>query len=307
MKKLPNGYWLLFFLVVSLTQPAWSQDGRSFKVISYNILDGFDLGKDKKREAAMIQWLKEQNADVIGFQELNNFTQEKLEVFAKKYGHPYAILLKEDGYPTGITSKTPLELKTKMKGGLWHGMLHAKTAEIDFLVIHLSPHDWKFRRREADVILDYVENTLLKTGQENFMIMGDFNAHSPFDVEFDLVNPESLKLSRQADSVRFSQKGVQAYQTLRDGEIDYSVMARFLSFPLLDVVQKFVPSGKRKSSPTRLSGESFFNEKYNQKRIDYILVSPFLEKKCIDAAVINYGKPEVLSDHFPVLAIFRRN
>lgn len=74
----------------------------------------------------MTAWLKEVDADVIGFQELNNFTAEELKVWAKEIGHEYSVLLKEDGYPIGITSKQPIQLKTKMLGGLWHGMLHVK-------------------------------------------------------------------------------------------------------------------------------------------------------------------------------------
>lgn len=88
-------------------------------MISYNIWNGFDWGKDSQREASMVEWLRAQDADIIGFQELNSFTQEELEHLAQQWGHPYALLLKEEGYPIGVTSKTPLELKSKMLGGLW--------------------------------------------------------------------------------------------------------------------------------------------------------------------------------------------
>ncbi|HSI76656.1 MAG TPA: endonuclease/exonuclease/phosphatase family protein, partial [Lunatimonas sp.] len=229
--------------------PAQNQD---LKVITYNIWNGFDWGKDTEREKAMVDWLKGQDADVIGFQELNSFTPEKLAQLASQWGHPYSLLLKEEGYPIGITSKTPLELKSRMLGGFWHGMLHAKTRDIDFLVVHLSPHDWQFRRKEAEIISTYIENVLAANQQDRFMVLGDFNSHSPFDAVFDAKNPETLKQNQKADSLRFAEKGSAAYQTLRDGAFDYSVMSRFLSLPLIDVVQLLAEDNKKKSFPTPL-------------------------------------------------------
>ena len=277
-----------------------------FKVMSYNIWNGFDWGKDKVREDALIEWLKKQDADVIGFQELNGFTADKLQELASRWGHPYSILLKEDGYPIGITSKTPLLLKTKMIGGMWHGMLHAQTLGIDVIVVHLSPQDWKFRRREAEILSDYIQNVLIQSGQEKYMVLGDFNAHSPFDIDFDKNNPTELRLARQADSIRLAEKGKDAFINLRMGNTDYSVMAKFLSIPLIDVVRPHIPDSRLKSFPTPLVTKDMDpedREKY-QKRIDYILTGTYFEDKVVHAEIINYGQPERLSDHFPVIAVF---
>jgi len=299
---------MLFLLIAfSLNFQVFAQTDQ-IKVMSYNIWNGFEWGKDKEREAAMVKWLQEQDADVIGFQELNDFTAEKLQALASQWGHPYSILLKEDGYPIGITSKTPLLLKTKMIGGMWHGMLHAQTQGIDFLVVHLSPHDWKFRRREAELLSAYIENVLIQTGQEKFMVLGDFNAQSPFDINFDKNNPTGLILAQNADSLRLAEKGKEAFVNLRNNKIDYSVMAKFLSMPLIDVVKPIVAEANLKSVPTPLvTGEMAPSEIATfQKRIDYILVSPYFEDKVIHAEIINYGETERLSDHFPVVAIFKK-
>lgn len=278
------------------------------KVMSYNIWNGFEWGKDKERETAMVKWLQEQDADVIGFQELNDFTPEKLQALASQWGHAYSILLKEDGYPIGITSKTPLVLKTKMIGGMWHGMLHAQTQGIDFLVVHLSPQDWQFRRREAELLSEYMENVLIKTGQEKYMILGDFNAHSPFDINFDKSNPTELRLAQKADSIRKTEKGKEAFINLRNNKIDYSVMSKFISIPLIDVVKPKVADSNLKSFPTPLvTGHMAPPEMATyQKRIDFILASPYFEDRVIHAEIINYGETERLSDHFPVVAIFRK-
>lgn len=300
-----NRFFLLLALLVGLLHDTSAQN-QSLKVISYNIWNGFDWGKDQEREQAMIQWLKEQDADVIGFQELNAFTPDKLARLAREWGHPYSLLLKEDGYPIGITSKTPLELKGRLLGGFWHGMLHAKTRGIDFLVVHLSPQDWQFRRSEAEIVSTYIENVLIKNGQDKYMVIGDYNAHSPFDAGFDLAHPETLRRNREGDRQRFEEKGAEAFQTLRDGSFDYSVMSRFLSLPLIDVVQIHTEANRKSSFPTPLITQDLSPEEragYRQ-RIDYILVSPFFEFRCTDARVINTGTPDRLSDHYPVVASF---
>lgn len=278
----------------------------TLKVISYNVWNGFEWGKDLTREKAMVQWLKEQDADVIGLQELNAFTPEKLALLAKQWGHPYSLLLKEEGYPIGITSKTPLELKSRMFGGFWHGMLHAKTRGIDFLVVHLSPHSWQVRRREAEIISSYIEDVINANQQEKYMVLGDFNSHSPFDANFDHANPETLKQNQQGDSLRYAEKGADAHQTLRNGAFDYSVMSRFLSLPLIDVVQNHTAETSKSSFPTPLVAQELSPEKRAQyrQRIDYIMVSPYFEFRCIRAEIINSGPPDALSDHYPVVALF---
>lgn len=292
---------ILFFLLGNA-----SAQNQSLKVISYNIWNGFDWGKDTEREKAMIEWLKNQDADVIGFQELNAFTPEKLGQLASQWGNPYTLLLKQDGYPIGITSKTPLELKSRMLGGFWHGMLHAKTQNIDFLVVHLSPQNWQFRRSEAEIISTYIENVLIKNKQEKFMVLGDFNSHSPYDAGFDAANSETLIQNQKGDSLRFVEKGHAAHQTLRNGTFDYSVMSRFLSLPLIDVVQKHVEESRKTSFPTPLVTQELPPRQHAkpQQRIDYILVSPYFEFTCTHAEVVNTGIPDTLSDHYPVVATF---
>src|SRR5882672_12802701 len=79
---------------------------RRFKVMSYNVLEGFK--KDSARKAQFIEWVKGFQPDMIAFQELNYFTQASFEAFAKQFGHPYAVIQKENGYPVGLTSKYPI-------------------------------------------------------------------------------------------------------------------------------------------------------------------------------------------------------
>lgn len=296
-----------FFLLLALFYHPVNAQNDSIKILSYNIWNGFDWGKDLDRKNKMTEWLKEVDADVIGFQELNDFTPEKLDVWAKEFGHEYSILLKEDGYPIGITSKQPIQLKTKMLGGLWHGMLHVKTYGIDFIVVHLSPHDWAFRRKEAEIISDYTQKSVLMEGNSKLMVLGDFNSQSPFDVNYDAQNTFSLKRKQLSDSLRRAKNGPDAYQNLRFGSIDYSVISKFLSLPLIDVVQKKQADHNKKSFPTLVLGNDISKSEFekNQQRIDYILVSPNLENQLIHAEILNQGTPDILSDHYPVQATFK--
>ena len=97
--------------------------------------------------------MKAQNPDVVALQELCGYTESRLLEDAKKWGHKYAVILKEDCYPVGLTSSKPIQLREKSRNGLWHGMLHCKTWGVEFFVVHLSPADLAFRIRESEIII----------------------------------------------------------------------------------------------------------------------------------------------------------
>ena len=90
---------------------------------------------------------------------------------------------------------------------------------------------------------------------------------------------------------------------MRDGRLDYSVLSQFLSVGLTDICRLYVPADKRTTFPTaflyrwqhgdtRLHGIS--------ERLDYILVSPSLVSRCVDAHIHNGIETEGISDHYPV-------
>jgi len=290
-----------FFMLLFLTLPFLVLGQKStMKVISSNILNGFDWGKDPDREVKMAAWINEQKPDVVALQELCGFTAEKLAEFARKWGHNYSIILKTEGYPVGLTSNKPIEVKEKLRKDLWHGMLHCKTWNTDFFVVHLSPSDWKFRKKEAEIITQKIKECC--TENDLYIVLGDFNAVSPFDADFNKNNPYQLERYRKSD-----QKN-KKYKNLRDGEYDYSVISQFLSFGLTDVCYRFLNPDKRTSFPTpinvpkRLTAEEM---KVTKHRIDFILVSPPLAAKCIDAKIFNGKENDYLSDHYPVMAVFK--
>lgn len=268
----------------------------TLKVMTYNIWNGFDWGKDSTRNDRFVTWIQSKDPDVLALQELCGYTEETLRGDAKRWDHPYVVMLKTDGYPVGLTSKSPILVKERMLDSLWHGMLHVETSGIDFYIVHLSPADCAFRSKEAKIITEKIS----KNKEENFIVLGDFNAHSPFDGDRLIQNKGLLEKYRRGDEKS-------EYSNLRNGFFDFSVMSTFLSLPLVDLCPYFVSAEKRYSFPTpALIGiyQTAEEISINKERIDYILVSPSLVQYCKGITIYNEGETEALSDHFPVMATF---
>lgn len=138
----------LFILLMLICNGLHSQQTNAFKVITYNIWNGFDFGKDQERRLALTSWVNHQTPDVVALQELCNYSDEKLRQDAQSWGHSYYVLLKTTGYSVGITSKYPIELKEKILAGLHHGALHCTIRGIEFLVVHLHPGSIQFRQKK---------------------------------------------------------------------------------------------------------------------------------------------------------------
>ena len=286
------------FLTISLTGQTTTPD-ESLKVITYNIWNGFDWGKDTKRHKRFIDWVKEQSPDVFALQELCGYTEEKLREDAASWGHPYSVLLKTKGYPVGLTSRKPIELKERLLEGLWHGMLHAETFGIDFFVVHLSPADYAFREREAAIISEKIK----AIENDHYIVLGDFNALSPMDADLNSRKETLLERYRKSDAKN------EKHNNLRDEEWDYSVMATFLALPTIDVGHRNMKGADRYSFPTPILIGSYYNDRAHIgrsfQRIDYLMVSPALARQCQGSKVIHNDDTDGLSDHYPVEGIFR--
>jgi exodeoxyribonuclease-3 len=293
---------LLISLVIfsSFHSIAFSQESKTtLKVISYNIWNGFDWGKDNIRKNNLVSWVKSQNPDVFALQELCGYTQELLLEDAKKWGHSYAEILKTSGYPVGITSNKPIEVKEKILDNMHHGGMHCKISDIDFFIIHFSPFSYLKRHEESKIILDKL--SALPLEQNKYIVLGDFNALSPFDADL-YKNVASL-----IPSMKASESEQSHVRNLLNGELEFGVIGYLLGYPLLDVSQKYTSGwDERVSCPTQVFETVKGNGRpENSKRIDYILVSPFLSEKCTNAKVLNQEETFYLSDHYPVMAEFK--
>ena len=291
MKRLHILYTLLFIWLLPVTSNGQPAGKEKLRVISYNIWNGFE--HDASRRANFINWIKGQQPDILAMTELVGFTEKDLGQLASEYGNKYYAIVKEEGYPVGITSNEPITVVKKQVEGFWHGMLHVKTHGLDMIVTHLSPHDWKFRLKEAQMLTSYIQDNQL----DNCMVMGDFNAYSPFDADWVETHAQLIENMQKWDAEQ------ETYRNMRDGRFDYSVLSKFLSIGLTDICRLYVPADKRTTFPaaflygwqhgdTRLHGIG--------ERLDYILVSPSLVSRCLDARIHNGIETEGISDHYPV-------
>ncbi|NBC65072.1 MAG: hypothetical protein GVY07_05330 [Bacteroidetes bacterium] len=274
----------------------------NLKVITYNIWNGFDWGNDEERRQRVQEWMRSQRPSITALQELNNYTPAKLKEDAESWGHPYSVLLKTTGYSVGLTSAFPIQVKEKIREGMHHGALHLKTAGIDLLVVHLHPGSIKTRMEESGILLSKLEE--IEMENPLYMVLGDFNAHSPYDAH--LYDPDGYLLNRR----RTNNAGKGMDGNIYLNNLDYSVMSSFLGFPLYDVTQKYTTGmSERGTFPGRVLGpvnsESAEQLISRLERIDYVLVSPELLKRSVDSKVHNGEENWFLSDHYPVEVTFR--
>ncbi|GGZ21043.1 hypothetical protein GCM10007049_12090 [Echinicola pacifica] len=295
MKKIT--FLILAFIIAF---PSFGQGQKELKVISYNIWNGFDWGKDPERRLALGQWMKNQAPDVVALQELCAYTPEKLQEDATSWGHDYSVLLKTTGYSVGITSAEPIEVRSRLFAPLHHGALHVVIVGIDYLVIHLHPGSIQRRREELQLLRAYIDEVIQTT--ENLMVLGDFNAHSPLDASVYLENQAWLEDKWES----YQEKGLDGNMAIKL-QPDYSVMAGFLSLPLYDVVWQSKGASKDNVSYPAMA----LSDKENQgteipgnERIDYIMVSEDLQPSIIEAHIGNKEDNWYLSDHYPVIATF---
>ncbi|MGW9686346.1 endonuclease/exonuclease/phosphatase family protein [Flagellimonas sp. 2504JD1-5] len=267
--------------------------------MSYNIWNGFDWGKDNDRREKCVDWIKSKKPDVVALQELCGYTEEMLKEDALKWGHQYVLLLKTAGYPTALTSNRPIQLKERKLNDFWHGVLHCETYGIDFYVVHLSPADAKFRLKEAKMIVRDIQ----ESERDNYVILGDFNANSPFDA-YALEKNNGLR-------EKYRPKSADAkHSNLLNGNFDYSVIGQFLACPAVDLALNkvdLVNKGYTFPSPV-LVGKYDHNDRSimeNRVRIDYILASPRLGATCEGFEIFNQKETHGLSDHYPVMAEFK--
>lgn len=268
----------------------------NIKVMTHNIRNGFNWGKDTTRKKNWVKWIQEKKPDVLALQELCGYNKEKLKADAAKWGHNYVKILKTGGYPTGLTSREPIKIKERVTDKLWHGLLHCETYGIDFFVVHLSPADCYFRLKEANFIKEKVKSCK----NDKYIILGDFNAHSPFDEQLLKNNHSLLK--------KYSKNKSDKYSNLRLGEFDYSVISTFIALPTIDVSCKFIDITDRYTFPSPVLLGSYIKTmeelEQTRERIDYVLTSPVISKSCTSVNIYNKGEVETFSDHYPIMAEF---
>ena len=279
-------------------------------VLNYNVFNGFRGGRSYKPTVA---WVNTVKPDIAAWQELVGWNEARLKKAANDWHHPHAATLKGGGYNIGITSRTPIEVIARNTKGFHHGYLHCRTAGIDVIVCHLWPAGVRQQLGEADQLRDLVRR-LAKEGRQ-VILMGDFNAHAAtdkpwLDKQQPLLDRRKVGDAKKRPEDRF----------IVDGKYIFPIMNRILEAPLHDLVHERFATAHPKptpaealqlgSFPTRVLGHVKTPELQRGflERIDFILTTPALAKHCTSAKVCREPKVlETISDHYPVVAIFKPN
>ena len=268
-----------------------NQKSHHLKIISYNVWYGFS--KVPERKETWLTWINEQRPDVVSLQELNEYTPQKLAQDARRYGHNYSVLLKEDGFPTGITSRYPVENVVKITEGFHHGLIRVTIQQIYFYVIHLHPSNWETRKREISLILQDIDE--LPAGSQ-VVLAGDFNTFSPLD---------SVYYSHGRLEPFFNDRdSLYQEKNLNHGQLDYTVIQEVMDHGLIDLEASLRTASYEFSGsfPTLIEKEG---EHGDQRRLDYIFTSQNLADKVTRANIIASDTTLILSDHLPVVVELR--
>jgi exodeoxyribonuclease III len=286
--------YAIYVLIITFVVPGCflnpgkrNNNGDNLRIVSYNVWYGFTLVPERKEK--WIDWMKEQQPDVVSLQELNEYTSLKLAEDAKRYGHEYSVLLKEDGFPTGITSKFPIEDVKKVREGFHHGLLRARVQNIYFYVIHLHPSNHETRKKEIALILSDIEQ--LPAGSE-VILAGDFNTFSPFD---------SVYYAHSRLEIFFRERDkMYNERNLNNGRLDYDELRSLMGSGLVDMEAESRTSTYNftGSFPTKLVKEGDHGDR---RRLDYVLASKELARKVQKAEIISDDATHALSDHLPVV------
>lgn len=268
---------------------------KTLKLISYNVYWGMrqDSTENKSKFA---EWIKTQDPDILALQEMNGFTQRKLQEFAESYGHPYAILVKEpepDGsisFPVAITSKYPIINVQRVVDNMIHGLIIAEIEGKHFMVTHFHPFSAVRRGCEIDIMLATAQS---KSPQNKWLIMGDLNSVSPLD-------KEEYNNGLVLNHIREDMKKKPHNQNLINNELDYSVQQKLLDAGFVDTFKFFHPRFEA-SAPTKL----FYDQSKFPLRYDYLYVSGNMKNDLVKCEIIKDAFTDIYSDHYPVLLIFK--
>ena len=271
-------------LWLCLWTSAWAQaDPPLMKIISYNILEGMkdDTTTHKQVFAA---WVRQQDPDILALQETNGFTQESLQALAESYGHPYAILCKEPGYPPAITSKYPIVNVRRVTDNMTHGFVMADIGGYHVISIHLNPHSRAKRMKEAEILL---RTLATQDDPTKWIIMGDFNSFSPYDsLHYADGQYARLQIQRRVKSPHL--------QNLDNDRADFSVQSRILESGLVDVSHLMHKDYQSTFPTVRYTGKNSLHHRY-----DYIFVSKDLKGKVRDQQILRDEFTDQHSDHYP--------
>lgn len=268
-----------------------SNHRKSLKLITHNVWYGFTKNAEP-RHAQWLQWMAKESPDVVSLQELNGFSAQKLADDAKTWGHNYSVLLKQDGFPVGITSRYPMTDVKRIQEGFHHGMIRCRIRGVWFFALHFHPSNYQRRIEEAALLKAQIDQ--LPDPEPRVVLLGDFNGLSPVDHSIYEADPKLTKFFQMLDNRD------QALN-LKASHVDYGGIEAILSMGFHDVVaESRSPDWQFIGTfPTQLVASQ---DQGPLRRLDYIFVSSNLVDHVRRAAILRDAVTEQLSDHIPVTA-----
>lgn len=291
-----NKQWSILILLLVFFSCQSSPIGNnlpSLRLISHNVYYGFT--KTPERKTKWLKWMQEQHPDIVSLQELNTYTPDMLKKDAASWGHPYSVLLKEEGFPTGITSRFPIADVHRYIEGFHHGLIRVKIQDTYIYVIHLHPSNWQVRHREIDFILKNISEL---PDLSKVVLAGDFNTFAPVDsiyYQHGRLEPFFQSLDRRDNA-----------NNLNNNQLDYGVIQKILDFGLIDLEyqQRNSDYNFTGSFPALLETEG---EHGDLRRLDYIFTTPNIASRVKLTKIIADDTTQYLSDHLPVLVEWSTN
>lgn len=267
----------LLITLFALLATALSAAAEETKVIGYNVLIGFNRASRIEETA---RWIREQNPDVVLFQEIARQNSDSFSRQAKLWNHSYGAVAKPwQDYSIGLTSKRPFEMLEIRTEGLHHGYVLAKIDGVYYMSIHYSPFKYAVRIRESEIYAKRLK-PLIAAG-EKVIMMGDFNNPSPYDAARANANAAALEIRRHETRPHI--------ENIRDGFFDFQCMTNLLDAGLEEVCFFWM---KKNNCDPKIG-----------IRIDMAFITKNLESKVTEAFVDTRRREffETLSDHYPVI------
>lgn len=284
---------ILLFAALFAAFASTAQERPFVRVLTYNVCEGLKMDTTASKEC-FAAWMRGLDPDIAALEEMNGYTQPRTEKLAASYGHPYAVLLKDSGYPVALTSKFPI-VAERVLDNMHHGFLIARTGGYNIVVAHLSPFSWRKRIQEIATIRAWIEAS---GERRNWIILGDLNSYSPLDRD-GYADERLLKHNRRGEDTRVGGRR----QNLVDGELDFATQQALLDVGFCDAFKLFHPEYVPSyPSPAHAAG----NPDPVTCRLDYIYLSRDLRRRTLRAEILREGEAAMLSDHLPLYIDLKR-
>ena len=274
-------FFMVLFVYLLLGYSAKAQKVQ-LKIISYNVLKG--LQHDLQNMARFDRWIRRESPDIVFYQEMNGFSQIEIEKFAAGYGHPYAVIAKEHGYPVAISSRFPIVNVKKVLDNMWHGYISANIAGINVFAVHLSPFN---REKRLCEVAEILAAAALSQKSVPVLIAGDFNSYLAQDSIFYSQEALSAQIKRESRNPEI--------RNLNGLNFDYKVTGKMKEAGFSNAVNLFHEDFQY-TMPTK-SHDAPFKMKI---RIDYLWLNQAARRKALSAEVVYDDDTDHISDHYPL-------